>query len=82
MEQLNESPKVYRTVCRVEIGGQIGNGECDVFFKDGKPFAVIHNYGNMAETTPLDPTLLKPSPVPHYSYVYQGVIHIEEPKRN
>ena len=71
----------FRTVCYIQVAGKKGNGECDVFFKDGKPQAVIHNYGKMLETVFLDPALLRPSPSPDYDLVYLGTICLDDPKQ-
>jgi hypothetical protein len=72
----------YRTVCRTVCDGEKGNGECDVLFIVGKPVAVIHVYGKIMETAPLDPQLLKPSPVPEYDLVYLGAIRLDSPEQN
>jgi hypothetical protein len=73
--------KYFKTVCYTEIAGKRSNGECDVFFKDGKAWAVIHNYGSTMETTELDPRLLKPSPDRNFDLVYLGVIYLSDPQQ-
>jgi hypothetical protein len=73
--------KIYRTVAYAKIGSKAGNCEFDLMFDtNGRPHAVIRNYGKSMQLFGLDPSLLKPSPVPEYQYVYLGVVPMVNPE--
>lgn len=82
MERLDFQPIIYKGLCKLKIGNQITVEECSIFFNLEQPHVILRNYGNMAETIPLDPTLLKRASEPPYDYIYLGIVQGDAPLEN